>query len=209
MDELKNLRKLSINKAATEIVRTSEKNIKVRTSIGLLALLVVGLSGAVMWTVNSNAVEAVGANKAKALAAQMMTFRTLYAQQIVPRAQESGMQMNDDWDTRPHTLPQPATLVNVLGQQIQKENPGTAIRLLSRSPYLDRKEIEVYDQFEKDALNALEQNPKIPFYRKEIINGRLSLRYAIADTMPPDCISCQDSHSENPNQDKEIRGGMG
>ena len=204
MDELKTLRKLSINKAAMEIVRTSEKNLKERTFIGLIALLVVGLCGGVMWTVNSNTVEVVGVNKAKALAAQVMTFRTLYAQHIVPRAKESGVYMNDVGDTMPHTLPQPVTFINILGQQIQKEHPGSAIRLFSRSPLPHGKEIEVYDQFEKDALKALEQTPKIPFYRKEIINGRLTMRYAITDDMRPDCVSCQDSHPKTLNQDKKV-----
>ena len=204
MDELKTLRKLSKNKAAMEIVRTSEKNLKVRTFIGLIALLVVGLCGGVMWTVHSNAVETVGVNKANALAAQVMTFRSFYVQQIVPRAKESGKPIHDDWDPMPHTLPQPAMLINVLGQQIQKEHPGTAIRLYRRYPLPHRKEVEVFDQFEKDAFKALEQNPKIPFYRKEIINGRLSMRYAIVDTMRPDCVSCQDSHPETPSQDWKV-----
>ena len=48
MDELTTLRKLSINNAAMEIVRASEKNLKVRIFIGLSALLVVGLCGGVM-----------------------------------------------------------------------------------------------------------------------------------------------------------------
>ena len=116
--------------------------------------------------VNANTLEAIGVNKAKALAAHVMTVRTLYAQQIVPRAKESGMRMSDDGDTMANTLPQPATLINVLGQQIQKDHPGTAIRLYSRLPFSHRKEIEANDQFEKDALTVLEQKPDIPFLPK-------------------------------------------
>ena len=204
MDELTKLRKLSINKAATEIVRTSEKNLKVRMSIGLIALLVVGLCGGVMWKVNFNTVEKFGVDKAESLAAQVLTSRTWYAQQIVSRAKESGMHINYDWDAMPHTLPQPAMFINILGQQLQKENPGTTIRLYSRFPFPHRKEIEVYDQFEEDALTVLEQNPKSPFYRTEIINGRLSMRYAIADTMRADCVSCYNSNPETLKYDWKV-----
>ena len=49
-----------------------------------------------------------------------------------------------------------------------------------------------------DALRAVEQTPKKPFYRKEVINGRLSMRYAIADVMSSACVNCHNSHPETP-----------
>jgi len=179
-------------------MQTSRKRYSVSFFIGFSAALVVALCGGVMWMVNSQNVETLGVNKAKALADQVVTLRSFYTQEVVSRAKESGMSINYDWDTAPNTLPLPATFTNVLGRQIKKENPGTAIRLYSRYPFPHRKGTETYDQFEMDALMAVEQTPKKPFYRKEIINGRLSMRYAIADVMRTACVDCHNSHPETP-----------
>lgn len=192
------------SKMPAEKIETSGKRFNVRFLIGLSAALVVTLCGGVMWVVNSHNVETLGVNKAKALADQVATLRTFYTQQVVSRAKESGMRINYDWDEMPNTLPLPATFTNVLGQQIKKENPGTAIRLYSRYPFPNRKGTEVYDQFETDALRSLEQNPKTPFFREEVINGRLSMRYAIADVMTAACVSCHNSHPETPKNDWKV-----
>ena len=200
MEELKKVR----NKHVEESMKASGKRFNVRFLIGLSAALVVALCGGVMWMVNSHNVETLGINKAKALADQVVTLRTFYTQEVVSRAKESGMSINYDWDTVPNTLPLPATFTNVLGKHIKKENPGTAIRLYSRYPFPHRKGTETYDQFENDALRALEQTPQKPFYRKEIINGRLSMRYAIADVMSSACVSCHNSHPETPKADWKV-----
>ncbi|MEX2491569.1 MAG: methyl-accepting chemotaxis protein [Nitrospirales bacterium] len=195
MDELKKLRK---KLPEPSMKNDSGKSYKVRFLIGISSALVVALCGGVSWVVNTHNVETVGVHKAKALADQVMTLRNFYTQQVVSRAKESGMRINYDWDVAPNTLPLPATFTNVLGEQIKKENPGTAIRLYSRYPFPHRKATEVYDQFELDALNALEQNSKTPFYREEVINGRLSMRYATADVMTQACVNCHNNHPETP-----------
>jgi len=205
LDELKKMRtNRPKEKRPAEKIETSGKKYKVRFLIGLSAALVVALCGGITWVVNSHNVETLGVNKAKALADQVTTLRTFYTQEVVSRAKESGMNINYDWDVMPNTLPLPATFTNVLGKQIKKENPGTAIRLYSRYPFPHRKGTEVYDQFEMDALRALEINSKTPFYRKEIINGRLSMRYAIADVMRVACIDCHNSHPETPKNDWKV-----
>ncbi len=202
MDEQEQLSKMraagSKEKKSSGKIQTSGKRFNVRFLIGLIAALVVTICGGVAWVVNTNNVEIVGVHKAKALADQVVTLRNFYTQQVVSRAKEGGMRINYDWEVMPNTLPLPATFTNVLGEQIKKENPGTAIRLYSRYPFPHRKGTEVYDKFETDALKALERNPKAPFYQKEVINGRLSMRYATADIMTQACVDCHNSHPETP-----------
>ena len=208
MDDLEELKKMrtpqSKEKRPAGKSEKSGKKSNVRFLIVLMAALVVAICGGVTWVVNSNNVETVGVHKAKALADQVVTLRKFYTQQVVPRAKEGGMRINYDWDVMSNTLPLPATFTNVLGDQIKRENPGTAIRLYSRYPFPHRKETEVYDKFEMDALRALEANPKAPVYRKEVINGRLSMRYAIADVMSETCVSCHNSHPETPKADWKV-----
>lgn len=202
MDDVKDLKKMRADRAqekkASVNVESSGKTMNVRFLIGLIAAMVVAICGGVAWQVNSNNVETVGVHKAKALADQVTTLRKFYTQQVVSRAKEGGMRINYDWDTTPNTLPLPATFTNVLGEQIKKENPGTAIRLYSQYPFPHRAETEVYDKFEMEALRSLEANPKSPVYQKEVINGRLSMRYAIADVMTQACVDCHNNHPETP-----------
>lgn len=204
MDDMKKLRNVKPTKPAPKKIPKAIKRYNVRFPIVFSALLVVGLCGGVMWVINAQNVETVGVNKAKALADQVKTLRSFYTQQVVSRAKLSGMNINYDWDTKPNTLPLPATFTNVLGKHIKKQNPGTAIRLYSRYPFPHRKATETYDPFEMEALRVLEQNPKTSFYRKEIINGRLSMRYAIADVMQESCVGCHNSHPESPKTDWKV-----
>ncbi len=46
----------------------------------------------------------------------------------------------------------------------------------------------------------MRQNPEVPFYRMEEYEGRLSLRYATADLMRPECVSCHNTHPDTPKK---------
>ena len=179
--------------------------------IVLVALLVVVMCGLVMFYINTQNVEQVGVNKAKALADQIKILRTFYTKEVVSRAKDGGLRINYDWEEDPNrrTLPLPATFTNVVGQRIEAQNPGTKIRLYSQYPFPHRKATEKYDDFEMQALKALEKTPDTPFYRFEEMNGRLSVRYAVADLMRPACLECHNNHPETPKtgwKEGDVRG---
>ena len=187
----------------------STKQTRVLLPILLSALVVVGICALIMFYIKTKNVEQVGVNKAKALADQVKTLRTFYTAEVVRRAKGSGMRIDYDWDQVPETLPLPATFTNVLGKEIEKSNPGTKIRLYSRYPFPHRKATEKYDDFELEALKVLEQNPSNPFYSFQDIDGKLSVRYAVADVMRPSCVDCHNSHPETPKNDwkaGDVRG---
>ena len=171
---------------------------KVVLPILLSALLVLVLTGLVMFYIKGENVEQVGVNKAKALADLIAAQRTFYTAGVVARAKAAGMRINYDWEEVPGTLPLPATFVRAMGQEIQKNFPDTRIRLYSRYPFPHRKNTETYDEFELRALDALEQDPRTPYYGFEEVNGKLSVRYAVADLMRPACVGCHNSHPETP-----------
>jgi len=165
------------------------------------AIVVVGLCATVMLYIKERNVQQVALNKAKALADFVVTLRGFYAAEVVTRAKQAKMNVNYDWETSPQTLPLPATLVKVLGEEMQKSSPDTSIRLYSRYPFPHRKATEKYDEFELEALKALEANPKAPFSRLEDVNGKRSIRYATADIMRQACVGCHNSHPESPKRD--------
>ena len=119
------------------------------------------------------------------------------------------MNVNYDFADHEHTIPLPATLVNVLGDRINEEFPGTDIRLYSRFPFPHRKQTEQYDEFELDAIAQLERDPESPVHTVVEEGGRLVVRYAIADRMRASCIGCHNAHPESPKTDwrtGDVRG---
>ncbi len=177
----------------------------VRAKMGLPivvgAVLVLGVSLTIMFRVKAQNTQLVGLTSAQAVANQITNLRTFYTAEVVSRARKSGMKVNYDFAQKEDTLPLPATLVKALGDEIRKAFPGTSVRLYSRFPFPHRAATEKYDGFETDALTALERNPETPFHRLEDVNGRLSIRYAVADMMRAACVECHNTHPESPKKD--------
>jgi methyl-accepting chemotaxis protein len=171
--------------------------------------LVVGFRTHFIFRIQKENTELAGLISAQAIAKQIKVVRTFYTTEVVIRAQKAGMVINYDYREHDTTLPLPATLVKALGSEIQKAYPGTNVRLYSRHPFPHRKATEAYDSFELEAITSLEQNPEEPFYKLEVLNGRNSIRYAVADRMRPACINCHNTHPESPKTDwnkGDVRG---
>jgi methyl-accepting chemotaxis protein len=189
------------------------KHWRLSTKVLLPLLIVNGVILAVCLTVllaaRESNVEAAGLGAAEAVANQVTTLRRFYTSEIVSRAKAAGMAVNYDFAEKDKVLPLPATLVKALGQQIAEDHPGTSIRLYSRYPFPHRKATESYDAFERGALDALERDPKTPVKQIEVLDGRLSMRYAVADVMGAGCVACHNAHPESPKTDwkeGDVRG---
>src|SRR5438105_3132289 len=74
----------------------------------------------------------VGLNTAQAITNQIGTLRVFYADEVVSRAKQAGMKADYNFAQTDNTLPLPATMVKVLGDQIARNYPGTVVRLYSR-----------------------------------------------------------------------------
>ena len=172
--------------------------------LGFIGLILVVSSIGVMWSIKSNNTKLAGLNTAQTLANQVTTLRSFYTKEIVSRAKDVGIRLNHDFAERKDTLPLPATLVHALGDKIAQDYPGTQVRLYSRHPFPHRAATETYDTFEQDALTALEQEPTTPVSTMEMVGGRLSVRYAVADQMREGCVGCHNSHPESPKTDWKV-----
>lgn len=142
--------------------------------------------------------EAAGYKAASSMAEQIATMRGFYTSEILSRAKKAGVKANYDFEQYDDVLPLPATFVHELGEHITKNDPGMKIRLYSRYPFPHRAKSEKYDEFELNALAALEKNPKTPYWLMGDYNGRHSIRYAQADVMLESCVTCHNSHPETP-----------
>jgi methyl-accepting chemotaxis protein len=184
---------------------------KILLSIVVVGVAVVTTAIAFMLYMKKTNTELAGVATASAVANQVTSLRTFYTSEVVARAHDVGMRVNYDFGGRRDTLPLPATFVKVLGEHIAHDHPGTSIRLYSRFPFPHRAATETYDDFEKQALNSLEQRPDTPVWTLATIGGRRSVRYAVADVMGPACVSCHNSHPESPKRDwkeGDVRGAV-
>lgn len=189
------------------------KSIQLKLILPIVLFAFASAIGSLIYIYNTmdDTSEVVGVSTASAVARQMQTFREFYSRNIVNKAREAGVRTHFDLKNNHDAIPVPATLVNILGDTFEKEYPGSSIRLFSRFPFLHTASDQTYDTFQLDALSALESNPKEPYFRLEVVDNRLSLRYAVPDIMEESCVGCHNHHPESPKKDwqvGDVRGAL-
>ena len=170
----------------------------------LVGAVVIASVVALALRTRSESVEQAGLTTGRAVANQVVTLRSFYTAEITSRAKKAGMQLGFDFRDKENMLPLPATLVKALGESVAKEYPGTDVRLMSRYPFPNRAGGAKLDEFQTNALAALEKDPTSPQHRVEEINGRLSVRYAVADVMKEGCVACHNSNPQSPKHDWKV-----
>jgi hypothetical protein len=124
---------------------------------------------------------------------------------VVKRAQAGRLEVTHDYASHPAAIPIPATFTIELGQQISdRSDTGVQIRLYSDYPFRARRNGGPRDDFERDALRRLRENPAEPVYRFEDYKGRPSLRYATARLMQETCVHCHNTHPDSPKADWKV-----
>ncbi|WP_177247060.1 response regulator [Marinospirillum alkaliphilum] len=145
---------------------------------------------------------------ARLFAASVTQFRNFYTTEIVPRASESGMIITHAYRDIPGALPLPATFTLNFSEFVGQQEEGFNIRLFSAHPFPFREAL-VLDDFQQQALKALEQDPQTPFVRIETIKGQAYLRYAQSDRMQENCVACHNAYPGSPKTDwkeGDVRG---
>lgn len=138
-------------------------------------------------------------------------FRALYTSEVVAPAVAHGLEISHDYKSGDAAIPLPATLSIMLGERITSTSNGGGVRLYSDHPFPWRDGGGAHDAFETDALRALRQNPDEPFYRFEKSDGLDVIRYATADVMRQNCVSCHNTHPDSPKKDwkvGDVRGSL-
>lgn len=166
-----------------------------------LILVVVIASVYIPNKTEENAVAAATASAIQA-ANQMKIIRGYYTKNVIAVVKKSDAikpsynHKNDD-----SAIPLPATFVHDLSVLLSKED--TSIRLYSAYPFPLRKD-RLLDDFENEAWTYIKDNPEAVFSRREDVNGKESVRVAIADTMVQGCVNCHNAHPETPKSDWKV-----
>jgi PAS domain S-box-containing protein len=153
----------------------------------------------------SNLIAAIALQDASLYAQALAEFRTLYTSEVVETVRSHGIEVTHDYLHHAGSIPLPVTLTMLLGKRISAYEAGAQIRLYSPYPFPSRRqEGGLHDTFGQAAWRYLQHNPTVPFYRFEEVQGRPSLRYAVADLMRPGCVDCHNTHPDSPKTDWHV-----
>jgi serine/threonine protein kinase len=132
-------------------------------------------------------------------------MNNFYSKEVVDRVRAHGVKASAHYRTESGTIPVPATLTIDLGDHISANSRlGMRVRLYSDMPFRSRKDGGPRDDFERDALARLHQDPETPVYRFEDSDGHPTLRYAQARRMAESCVACHNSHPDSPKKDWKV-----
>jgi protein kinase-like protein/uncharacterized protein DUF3365 len=171
--------------------------------VGLLAAIALG-SAVGFWhlyRLNERLVRSTALEGAAQQAETLECLNDLYSE-AVDRAMSKGAKVTHDYATRKDSLPLPATLTIDLGRTISdRSESGMQVRLYSDYPWKFRTNGGPADEFERDALRRLRENPDEPVYHFENYQGRTVLRYATARRFRQSCLGCH-NNTKDPNTPK-------
>ena len=138
---------------------------------------------------------------------QMFDAMNTFYSELVDRLDGRKVPITDAYLTTHGALPLPATFTIDAGERISKAESGMQVRIYSRYPW--RKNGGPKDEFERRALDVLEQDPLHPFHEFKELEGRRSLLYATARRMEDSCVKCHNQSKNSPKRDWKVGDVVG
>ncbi|PJZ59120.1 ATP-binding protein [Leptospira barantonii] len=181
---------------------------KIETRIFLTFLsgciLLVLLLGAFLFYYQKKNTENAAIRNVKTVTEQMLALRVYYSDNLVDKALHEGTEVTYKYKSVPKSIPLPATIVKEFGEHLSNRFEGIRVELYSNYPFPNRKKKEGLDDFQKEALAKLQENPNLPYYVFRDIDSSPYIRYALPDRMQASCVACHNSHPESPKKDWKV-----
>jgi len=173
-------------------------------TIILVLLLLAGLPVAV-WLDLRNMSERALSEQANELSSTIDSIRNYYASRVVGRVLADGEKTHvlPNYAEVPGAIPIPATLSLELGDLINRNNGNTQFRFFSDYPFKNRPP-HAFDDFERQALESLRQNPHSRVYD---VSGSIfdrRVRLATPIIMAAACVNCHNTHPDSPKRDWQV-----
>lgn len=128
-----------------------------------------------------------------------------YSSEVVKRAGRHGVEATADYATREGAIPLPATLLTTLLERICGQESGMRGRHFSEYPFRTRHDGGPVDDFEREALQRLTEDPTRPFYQfVDDYQGGPALRHATARVMKESCVNCHNTHPDSTKRDWKV-----
>jgi diguanylate cyclase (GGDEF)-like protein len=177
----------------------------------LLLCLGLGIGLAGSYHLSLQLVESQAQHYASVTANTLNLTRTIYSENVVQALTAvEGVTVSAEYHEIPGGIPNPATFSIELAERLSDRKQGSIVKLYSDYPFPNRRSTGgPQDDFEREALAYLRQNPYASFYRKEKLGDRLTFRYAEAVRLKPSCVACHNTLPSSPKRDwqvGEVRG---
>ncbi|MEP3427874.1 MAG: PAS domain S-box protein [Roseibium sp.] len=141
---------------------------------------------------------------AKAQSELLTATRSFYSREVVDKLYSSqDVAVSHDYHGKDLTIPAPVSMTLALEIELKDIGASSGIRMLSNHPWPWRQDREL-DEFEIEALTALEASPEKPFQRLEDQDTGAVFRSATAVRMEGSCVACHNTHESSPKTDWEI-----
>jgi len=153
--------------------------------------------------------EQIAIDDAKNFSSSVAEFRNFYAKHILPPLRLKDITITHNYQDVPGSVPLPATFAKEFGRFLAREDASYQVRLYSDLPFSWSKTGGVHDDFEKQAMAFLKDNPDETFLRFEREEGQTILRFAVADKLKASCVSCHNHYPGTPRTDwkeGDVRG---
>ena len=134
--------------------------------------------------------------------------RIIYSTHVVERLQDLKVTVAaEEWKAS-GTLPLPAQMLQMAGQEIQGLGLGLRIRLASLGPIY--KKNGPADQFERAGLEAVAKNPRKPYTGIMTEGDRHYFKAIFADrAVSMTCVACHNNHDLSTKRDYKLYDVMG
>jgi hypothetical protein len=143
-------------------------------------------------------------DSAKHYAEMLELVNDVYTTEVVDRLGGHGVEVTADYAARQGAVPLPATLLRVLLDRISTGQSGMVGAQYTGHPFRNHPSHRL-DAFARDALRALQAEPKTPFVAfVDDYEGRPALRYATARVMGTSCVSCHNNHADSSKRDWRV-----
>ncbi|GLX80511.1 hypothetical protein tinsulaeT_38510 [Thalassotalea insulae] len=163
----------------------------------ILILVLVVLSTYVPKVTKDNAIDTAIAS-AESTVKQYKLIRGYYTKNIIKKI-VNGNEFKPHYNHKENAnqIPLPATFIHDISNEYSQKGI-ISLKLYSPYPFPNRASRKL-DSFGQKAWTALNNNAKQIFTTVETINGKETVRVALADTMVAQgCVNCHNSHPDTP-----------
>lgn len=161
---------------------------------------------------SENLVHSTALDSAALQAEMLNSINNYYSANVVDRVKGHEILVTNDYRKHSAAIPVPATLTIELGQAISADSEmGQQVRMYSDYPFRNRTDGGPRDEFERMALERLNEHPNEEVHRFEDYDGRPVLRYAVARVLKKSCVDCHNTHPDSTKTDwkvGDVRGAV-
>ncbi len=156
------------------------------------------------WRLQSRVIQDTMLQQANEYARIFTTMRRLYSDEIAQPASDNGFDVTHNYKERMGAIPLPATFSILISEKLNETIGGSSINIYSDYAFPWRENSGAIDEFERNALNTLINEPTEPIYEFTNMDGQAVVRYVIADVMTESCVDCHNAHPDSPKKDWQI-----